>query len=299
MSALHALLAGAIDYAGLFPPASLDMPAALADYAAYRAAEDAWLLGRFIVPVSRLDEMERAAAGYLPVDAAVPWSLSALVGAEPDADLPVMLAFNARHAPHTAGGRAVIDAAEMKAGSVHAVRRAAPLVESGLETYVEIPAAADPEPLLAAIRHSGARAKIRTGGVTRDAFPAARDLARFISACARLGVPFKATAGLHHPIRSEYQLTYDANADRGPMFGFLNVFVAAALARAGVPEAELAEVLEERDAGAFTFGPEEVAWRGHRSDKRSLAATRREGVTSFGSCSFREPLDDLERLGLL
>ena len=299
MSALHALLAGAIDYAGLFPPASLDMATAVAEYAAYRAGEDAWLLGRLIVPVSRLAELEREAADHLPRDADVPWSLSALVGADPQADLDAMLAFNERHALRSNGGLAVIDAAEMKADSAARVERAAALVDSGFETYVEIPASRDPEPLLAAIRDARARAKVRTGGVTRDAFPDAADLARFIAACARLGVPFKATAGLHHPMRAEYRLTYDAHPVRGTMFGFLNVFMAAALARTGMRDSDLTAVLEEREAGAFIFGMDDVSWRGHRADARTVAEARRKAVMSFGSCSFREPVDELETLGLL
>lgn len=299
MSALHALLAGAIDYAGLFPPASLDMRAAAAGYAAYRAGEDAWLLGRFIVPVSRLAELERDAAADLPRDDGLPWSISALVGAEVEADLADMHGFNERHAPTSGAGQAAIDAAELKADSAAGVGRAAAFVDAGFETYVEIPASGDPEPLLAAIRDAGARAKVRTGGVTRDAFPRASDLARFIVSCARTGVAFKATAGLHHPVRSEYRLTYDAHADEGTMFGFLNVFVAAALARGGASEAEIAEVLEERDAGAFVFGTDDVSWRGHRADGHAMAAMRRDGVISFGSCSFREPVDELETLGLL
>lgn len=299
MSALHALLAGAIDYAGLFPPASLEMPAAVASYATYRGSEDAWLLGRFIVPVSRLDEMTRAAATHLSSERSAPWPVSALVGADADADLRTVLAFNARHAQADGGGRAVIDAVEMKADSVTGIGRAEAFVNARLETYVEIPVSDDPAPLLAAIRDARARAKVRTGGVTRDAFPHARDLARFIAASVRLGVAFKATAGLHHPIRAEYRLTYDAHADVGPMFGFLNVFVATALARAGMPAAELVEVLDERDAGAFVFGRDEVSWRGHRAGADVVADARRHGVTSFGSCSFREPVDDLETLGLL
>ena len=297
MSALHALLAGAIDYAGLFPPASLDMEAAVAGYAAYRSGEDAWLLGRLIVPVSRLAELEHGARQLLPRDASVPWSISALVGADPRVDLEAMLAFNERHDSRS-NGLAVIDAAEMKVDSADGARTAGSDVVV-IETYVEIPVSRDLEPLLAAIQGVGARAKVRTGGVTREAFPAADDLARFIAACARLGLPFKATAGLHHPLRSEYRLTYDAHADRGTMFGFLNVFVAAALARTGMPEAGLAEVLEERDAGAFVFGEDTVSWRDHRADAHAVAGARRDAVMSFGSCSFREPVDELEALGLL
>ena len=87
------------------------------------------------------------------------------------------------------------------------------------------------QPRLAVLSAAGARAKVRTGGVTEGAFPASHALARFIQSCADAGVPFKATAGLHHPLRGEYRLTYEPGSPHGMMFGFLNVFLAAAFAR--------------------------------------------------------------------
>jgi hypothetical protein len=144
-----------------------------------------------------------------------------------------------------------------------------------------------------------ARAKVRTGGVTSDAFPAADVLARFIADCARLGVPFKATAGLHHPLRGEQWLTYDVGAPTATMFGFLNVFVAASLARTGADEQTLRGALEERQPGAFDFRDDGLRWRDRAVPLDELTATRRDLALSFGSCSFREPVDDLRDMHLL
>jgi len=145
---------------------------------------------------------------------------------------------------------------------------------------------------------AGARAKVRTGGVTADAFPSAKQLARFIKRCVERRVAFKATAGLHHPLRAEYRLTYDDGAQRATMFGFLNVFLAAALARAGSSEADLVPMLEERDPASVHFGEDVVEWRGKVIDAETLRLTRSRVAVSFGSCSFREPVDELAALRL-
>lgn len=157
------------------------------------------------------------------------------------------------------------------------------------DVYVEI---ADVQ-LLGAIKTHGQRAKIRTGGITADAFPAVDNVAGFLRACKAAGVAFKATAGLHHPLRCVKPLTYEPNAPTGTMHGFLNVFLAAAM----LDHAE--EILAERDAHAFTFDDDKVTWRGHSVTTEELATMRREFAISFGSCSFEEPIDDLKELGWL
>jgi hypothetical protein len=150
--------------------------------------------------------------------------------------------------------------------------------------------------LLEAIRAVGRGAKIRTGGVTPDAFPAATDIARFLATCQRLGVTAKATAGLHHPLRGDYRLTYEPGAPRGMMFGFLNVFLAAALLRAGGTEADAAQLLADSDAANFHQSSEALGWRHHRFSASQLASTRQSLLRSYGSCSFTEPIEGLQEL---
>ena len=60
MDARHALLGQLIDHAPLFPPASLPLEDALAEHELARMGEHAWLLGRFVVPASRLTELGEA-----------------------------------------------------------------------------------------------------------------------------------------------------------------------------------------------------------------------------------------------
>jgi hypothetical protein len=288
-AALRALVAGLVDYAGLFPPASLGMPAAAACYAEYRRSPDAWMLGRFIVPVTRLDEL----AAALPAGADAPWALGVLVGDDIEADAARLTEFGATHR-----GRFTADVVELRASDIARIALAARTfrADRGVTAYVELPYVDDPGELLLAVRQAGLRAKVRTGGVTADAFPTAAQLARFIARCAEVGVPFKATAGLHHPLRGEHRLTYQPDAPAGTMFGFLNVFIAAALANVGVADDELVNVLEERDAAAFTFTERELRWRERSIPLTRIQQTRDAFATAFGSCSFREPVDHLQEL---
>jgi hypothetical protein len=298
--ALQALLGGIIDYAGLFPPSSLAMAEAVRNYAAYVSGSDSWLLGRFVVPVARLEEFERETRGLLPTEqGASPWRLSALTGPDIEADVARIRAFNEMHGSPERDGAAIIDAVELKAASVAEVERALEHVPRSIEAFVEIPLAGDVNALVAAIGTGGGRAKARTGGTTVEAFPPTRDVARFLETCVRAGVPFKATAGLHHPLRAEYRLTYEPDAPTGVMYGFLNVFLAAALLATGMPAAEVPALLEETSADALRVDDSGISWRGYCLTTDQAAAARASLALSFGSCSFREPIEDLKALRLL
>jgi hypothetical protein len=112
-------------------------------------------------------------------------------------------------------------------------------------------------------------------------------------------VPFKATAGLHHPIRCFKPLTYAANAPQGTMHGFLNLLLMTGYARESYKVTVLEEVMEEEFEEVFVFEDGGVRWRGHFLGNSHLAWLRRKGFNSFGSCSFDEPIADLQDLGLL
>lgn len=305
-TALHALLAGIVDYAGLFPPAALGMGEAVAKYAVHRASRERWMLGRFVLPAARLDEFAAAAAPHLR-GLGDPWRLSALVGPDTDADLVRIAHFNAAHeraaqargAASREGVHAVVDAVEAKAATPAGVERLAATLPGGLEAYVELPVSGDPEPMVAAVAGRRLRAKIRTGGVTSDLIPSAEVIARFMTACRDRKVPFKATAGLHHPVRAAYPLTYEPDAACATMHGFLNVFLAAALLHQGGPEAEAVRVLQDEQPPALQVTDDAIAWNGHRLSTAELAAARARFAISFGSCSFSEPVEELRGMGLI
>lgn len=294
---LSVLLAGAVDYAGLFPPAALDMGAAVSAYSDYLRDPARFILGRFIVPVARLREFDDAAAAVLPRrDGAEPWQISALTGPDLSADIGLVLNFNDRHSRDSDIGRAEIDALEIRAQSRAEIASAMSTMPAELTAFFEIPIADDPSQLIAEIRRSGANAKARTGGVTAGAFPTAEEVARFMINCRDERVPFKLTAGLHHPIRAPYRLTYAADAETGDMFGYLNMFVAGALAWDGAGETTLVAALNTRDATDFGFADDGLTFHRHFIQLATLRGARANFVLSFGSCSFREPVDDLAAL---
>lgn len=292
------LLEGLVDYAGLFPPAALSMTDAVARYGEYRAGENAWALGTFVLPVARLGEFEGAVQA-LPDGAR--WELALIAGPDFSADIRVIEAFARRAAQY-----AIVRAIEVRAttgADIATIATNAALLRvstpGAFDVYVEVPVAADPTALIESIAAHGLRAKVRTGGVDAGAFPDAGQLARFVRVCAAHHVTFKATAGLHHALRGSYPLTYDPASARGTMFGFLNVFVAALFAREGLDDAAMRALLEERDAENFTFGSSGVAWRGHTVSAAAIRSARAGTAVSFGSCSFAEPVADLSSLGLL
>ena len=243
--AVAALLRNVIDYAGLFPPASLTMSAALANYARYSRSESSWILGRFIIPVARLGEFEKALAEeYAQVPARPPaaasaetksvWALSLLPGADISADLVRIREFNDRFAASHSGITVSAQSLEVKVASPEDIDRFSTIIPRDFETYFEIPSPGNERECIAAVARSNRRAKIRTGGETADKFPAPENLIEFMRLCAEASVPFKATAGLHHPLRSTHPFTYRPGSPSGVMHGFLNVFLAAAFLRAGL-----------------------------------------------------------------
>lgn len=295
MTAIRTLLQESIDYAGLFPPAELDMGTALENYVRYSSGPSSWALGRFIVPVSRLAEFEAGLQHIPRRPVHRPRRLAALLGADVEADVHLLESFNRRHI----NTETSFDTVEVKATSENGVREIIRLVPSSFQTYLEIPIDRDPGGLIAAIGHGTRRAKVRTGGVTRDAFPQTGNLVRFLRETMRLAVPFKATAGMHHALRAEYRLTYADDSPTGVMFGFLNVMLAAAFVRAGMEDGEVAQLLEEGEPDAFQADDSGITWRDRRLGLQALGDARRLGMISFGSCSFTEPIADLESLQLL
>jgi hypothetical protein len=225
--------------------------------------------------------------------------LSAVFGADIAGDVDRVRAFNATYGPGHDGWAGQVESVELRATTADQIDAAMRVVPEDFDRFVEIPTDGDVRALVRAIAAADAFAKVRTGGTVADAFPATSNLVRFLAACVAEDVPFKATAGLHHPVRGEYPLTYAPGSARTTMYGFLNVLLAAAFLRAGETEAVAREVLEEQQPAAFTFDEAGVSWRGRRLSPVQLATSRDRAVRSFGSCSFREPIDDLTSLGLL
>jgi hypothetical protein len=266
---LKALLREGIDYAGLFPPAGLGMAEAAAEYERAVRSPFGFAVGRFVVPAGRLGELAAVRPGAA-------WRLSVLVG---DGGVVGDV------------GRFVMDAVETKA--LDAGEDA-----SGRPVFVEMPAEFGGV-LEKLAGRAGMRAKIRTGALTAEGFPSVEWVAEFLARAAMLRVPFKATAGLHHPVRGEYALTDEAGSGRAVMHGFLNVLLAAACAWFGQRESVLRRILGETDGGEFRFSEGFVRCCGVSLTSQQVEEARRSFALGFGSCSVEDPERGLKGLGLL
>ena len=297
MSATITLLSGLVDYAGLFPPARLDLTTALRTYDQHLRSRDAGMLGRFVLPAGRREEVEPWLHGPWGRDR--PLRLSLLATAD---DLPRI----AGHVARCPGLR--IEALELRPpaetpvaawlGDLLAQLRREDL--TGLEAYVELPDGRDDETLTALGRRQGRHplarlgAKLRCGGVTPELIPALRRVASVIATSRDLVVPLKFTAGLHHPIRGM------DHVDGVPMHGFLNVYGAGLLAHARKLSATyLEEVLADTDPRSFRLDDAGFTWRGTLVSTAQIAAAREQLLGGYGSCSFDEPVTDLRALRML
>lgn len=307
MPAIQNFVERIVDYAGLFPPASLEMPKVIENYAQYCRGEFSWMLGRLIIPASRLDEFSELAMGYLPTSNMEGWVISALLpAAQPGSDdmqlgFQNIADFNQRH-QDPENGLAAVDTVEIKASTAGQVQTTAEALPEEITAFIELPHATDPGDLLAIMTQCPKRlfAKIRTGGITRELIPPPNQVARFIRSCAKYAVGFKATAGLHHPVRGKFPLTYEPDADRGTLYGFINVFAAACFAYGmDASQSDLVEILRETDPSSFEFSDLSLSWKNLDVTSQRISEIRMLNAISFGSCSFGEPTIELADLGLL
>ena len=292
---VRTLLTEIVDYAGLFPPSQISMPEAVINYATYRNSNYSWMLGRFVVPAARLDEFMETAEEFILRDSNQVWRLSVLAGEDIYQTIRQIEDFNAKYA-----SRVICDVLEVRANTESKIENTVKALPNFLTAYFEIPLDERLPDLVTALAIHKQRAKIRTGGTSAEEFPATRTIIRFIRTCLAANVPFKATAGLHHPLRCFKALTYEANAPRGTMNGFLNLFLATGFARAGFKPIILEEILEDEFEESFEFTDDGVAWHGdYFLTTWQLNFVRQKSIVSFGSCSFDEPIADLQEIGLL
>lgn len=290
MAIASSLLGDAIDYAGLFPPAQRTMSDAVREYGDLRDSAEAWALGRFVVPAGRLEELAGALLARLVSES--PWLLSATAGEDLATDLAAVAELPSRLPVQ----RARVDTVEFRVPTVDALTEALVAVPVNLTRYAEIPLGPDPVPFVAVLERHLAFAKFRTGGTVPDAIPGPEVLLLALDAVVRAGVPFKCTAGLHHPVRGSYRLTYASDSPAATMHGFLNVTLAAAALQQGNGLDTARAILLETDPAAFVFSEDAVRWRDAVFGQALLRALRRRGFRAFGSCSFREPVDELATL---
>lgn len=288
MSAAEALLARIVDYAGLFPPAGLSMETAVRNYQQYLAGDHAWMLGNFVVPASRLTEFVEAFERVCCGEQEQPWTLSIVCAGE--------LADDGRILEEFQQGAVFLASIETKADDARSAALALDTLPQPAARYVEFPPERAGE-VLPVLADRGARAKIRTGGLTPETIPSPQAVAHFLAACARERVPFKATAGLHFPVRAEHPLSPAPGSPSAAMHGFLNIFLAAALAWYGAAESDILRLVQETDPGNLQLEGDVVRWGATVLTADHLDPVRRDFAIGFGSCSFTEPIDSLRQIG--
>jgi hypothetical protein len=245
------------DDAGLFPPARRPMAEALRAHERARAGPHRSLVGPFLCPVARLDELDACVAAGVPR----PAELSVVAhGTE----------------PHMRRALARANVVQLEAP----LDATLPPDALRMRRYLELPPHGAVEAAVDRVARTGARVKLRCGGVTPDLVPPARRMAEVLAACARRRLPLKATAGLHHPFRRR------PSSPDGPRHGFVNLLAAASAAAAGASVDHLTTVLDTEDDEAATLV--------ERVDRHC-----RTVVASIGTCSLDEPLSELQALGLL
>jgi len=295
LESVRILLEGAIDYAGLFPPSQLSMSEAVINYALNRAGQHNWMLGRFVLPVARLSEFLDIASHYFTSAGQRGWRLSVLAGENINDTIRQIANFNEQNSANV-----VIDSLEVKANTVSKIENTVSALPPNLTTYFEVGIGENFVDLVSTLAFRQQRAKIRTGGVVPEDFPKSAEVIKFVRACVGANVPFKATAGLHHPIRCYRPLTYAADGPKGTMHGFLNLFLMTGFARKSFKPKRLEELMEEEFDEVFRFEEPRISWRDSNVlDIFDLQQLRLAGITSFGSCSFDEPVAELHSLGIL
>ncbi len=280
---LHAMacaLAGMFDYAGMFPPAKVDPRAAVQAYREYLHGKHAWALGRLVMDAKNLHVLQDKMRGDLG-----------------DLQLSIVAANEDWEAIQQYLDKGfLIEMLEMKAASCDEVARIGESLPAGVDVYIELPVNPKDFDVADAIAESGMRVKLRMGGIVAESFPAGVSVAAMLKELSLRGLAFKATAGLHHPLRSRHPFTYSEDSPVGMMHGFMNLLCAAALVWFGGGENEAAQLLDEQDPRAWQVTGDTVCWRDWDWSTDDLREVRKRFLISIGSCSFLEPMRDLEEL---
>jgi hypothetical protein len=301
-ASLRALLEHSIDYAGMFPPCSLELEPSLKNQARYVRSDDAWMLNAFVLPVAQFDAAKQFLSEFDPahplsVSALGPKTANARAFLEALIETDVAIRSLSKHNVDLVS----IDQLEMSLPAdvdLDLLKEARSIIGS-LPAFWEAPAERSERAIALLAEHNSDADKptfgykMRTGGVTADAFPTSAQIAPALVAPTTHQVPIKFTAGLHHPLR-QYREEVQTK-----MHGFVNVLGAAVLAAEHKWDAaQTTAMLEDEEVSSFKFNDELFAWREWKIDTQRLK-DRRRFVTTFGSCSFNEPRDDLRALGFL
>jgi hypothetical protein len=269
-----ALLVSLLDDAALFPPGTAPMVAAVPAHARHRESWYGSIVGPFVcsdVCLGELASVLRQSCSEVLVSVVVTKGPQAISAAAAEA-LELGIALAAIEGPLGTGDGAA-ERAKLAVGAI-----AEQPVE--VQGYVEVPPGHERRAVLDALSATPVAAKLRTGGLSAQAFPTEAEVASFLADCAAREVPFKCTAGLHRAVR------HRAEPEGLERHGIGNLLVATAASLAGASEDELIAILREQDEGSVVALLEQ-------------AVAARQRFRSVGTCSVEESIEDLVRLGLV
>lgn len=314
-----------IDYAGLFPPTSLTLDKAINNYSNYRNADHKWMLSRFIIPGSRINELNK----YMELFEKNPPFLFSVLGKATNKIKEFEINFrsvieNIISFEENFRDNIKIDALELKFPSIEVKKHTKEKFEqflqiistiisdtptkNKLDIFLELTDPLIKEKILkeflqvlvnynktAKIAEINFLAfKLRTGGVVPEAFPPVEVISRVILECSNYGIPWKATAGLHHPIRH-----YNESV-KNKMHGFINVIGATALNEEHKLDIEtLNKIISDENPKHFKFENDLFSWKDIEISSQTIYKSRFKRFISFGSCSFNEPKEDMIKLNLM
>jgi hypothetical protein len=319
---IQPFLTGIIDYAGLYPPASLSLEDAFSKYIDHTSSRNSWMLSRFVAGTKYLSELSELVQKH--PDAPIPFPVA--VAAAPSDSLDAfkdVVRDTKRSILEVVEGsdkQVVVPSLEIKLPTALFEHSNTSLLEEAIGFISDEFASSPDLPKEVFFEISGfsfnkeyadmiTKAlsdqtagnplsvigfKIRCGGVEAFHFPPTGYLAHAISVSFQKEIPLKFTAGLHHPVRH-----YNDSVST-KMHGFLNVFGSAMLCyNSSLSKSEIQNMLEDEDPNNFVFSESGFSWKSHSITVDEVQNLRSLYVTSFGSCSFEEPIEDLQELALL
>ena len=296
IDARTAAFGGLIDYAGVFPPATLSMPDAVARYRATMTSADRWLIGRFLVRASQLQELAAVATHSL-VAGDQPWSIGVVLDMSPGAGASIGQDFQREMSP--AMSIAAFEVALEPGTDAGRLIDTVATIDPDVAVFIEVdrrePLDDQIREIGDALRDRGRRggAKLRCGGLTKDDFPTVDEVTEFVWAASFADVAFKATAGLHQPIRHR-------DAAIGVWrHGFVNLLIGSVAADAGQSRSVVREIVAESDPTAFSITPVAASWRDVVLPGSAIRRSRLRGLVAFGSCEIDEPREALAGLSFL
>lgn len=290
LDARTAAFSGLIDYAGTFPPASLPMDGAIGTYRTMRSSPQRWVMGRFLCRASELERLAAVATRSMQRGES-PWSIGVIFDITHGAAAALSQEFQREMAPVMSVAAA--EARTTEDASPGELIDAMATIDPDISAFIEMDTTSDlggqVHAIASALRDRGrpGGVKLRCGGTTPEAFPTVDAVTSFIWEAAGTSVPFKATAGLHQPIRH-----HDPDLDVW-RHGFVNILLASVACDAGESRSTVEKIVAETDPDAFAFGTMAASWRDVSLPGAAIARSRRSGFTAFGSCDVEEPLNEL------